>query len=146
MPDQSEKLNTTPVRNFLSEVILARLATTNPSNHQPHVVPVWFEWDGESIWISAFRSTRKLREVEKNPRVSIVVDTDERGGAARGVLFEGQAELVTDSQIIISRSTSIYTRYLGEQGVLDPAPQSWIIDPENTLIKLKPEKVYVWGL
>ena len=146
MPDHKDKLTTASVHAFLSERILARLATANPANLQPHVVPVWFEWDGDSIWISAFSSTRKLREVAMNPRVSIVVDTDENGGSARGVLFEGQADLVVDSHMVVKWATSIYTRYLGEHGVLDPAPQSWIIDPENTIIKLKPEKVYVWGL
>ena len=31
-----------------------------------HVVPVWFGWDGESIYISAFRSTRKVKELIRN--------------------------------------------------------------------------------
>ena len=42
---------------FLAEAILARLATANPKTCQPHAVPVWFLWDGESAWISAFTST-----------------------------------------------------------------------------------------
>ena len=53
------------VSNFLADAHLARLATCNPDTLQPHVVPVWYEWDGEYIWISTFRSTRKVRESSK---------------------------------------------------------------------------------
>ena len=31
----------------LAQPVLARLATANPRSLQPHVVPVWFWWDGE---------------------------------------------------------------------------------------------------
>jgi len=45
---------------------------------------------------------------------------------------------------VVEQSLLIYTRYLGEEGVKDPEPQSWIYDAENTLIRLRPENVYVW--
>ncbi|MBN2549187.1 MAG: hypothetical protein JXB15_08525 [Anaerolineales bacterium] len=33
------------VKALLAEPILARLGTCSPNTLQPHVVPVWFEWD-----------------------------------------------------------------------------------------------------
>jgi PPOX class probable F420-dependent enzyme len=134
------------VSDFLAGPHLARLATCNPQSLQPHVVPVWYEWDGESVWISSFRSTRKVREIGLNPRISLVVDDTDRDGAAPGVLFEGRAELITDPTLGVERGTRIYTRYLGPQGVLEAEPQSWLHDPEHLLIRLKPERVYAWGL
>ena len=134
------------VRDFLAEAHLARLATCNPCTLQPHVVPVWYEWDGESIWISSFRSTRKVREIVQNPRVSLVVDSAGTDGPAPGVVFEGTAELITDPALGVERGTRIYTRYLGPQGVLEPDPQSWLHDPEHLLIRLDPQHTYAWGL
>ena len=133
------------VQALLAEPVLARLGTCNPKTMQPHVTPVWFEWDGQVLWISAFRSTRKIREVLANPKISVVIDTDARGQPALGVLMEGTAELVSDPALVAPRATSIYTRYLGSEGVLDTAPQSWIYDPENMIIKLTPERVWAWG-
>ena len=134
------------VSNFLADAHLARLATCNPDTLQPHVVPVWYEWDGEYIWISTFRSTRKVREIAQNPRVSLVIDTPKAEGQAPGIVFEGTAELITDPALGVERGTSIYTRYLGPQGVLAPEPQSWLHDPEHLLIRLDPERAYVWGI
>ncbi len=132
------------VKELLDQAVPARLATTNPRTLQPHVVPVWFEWDGERIWISSFRSTRKIREIMRNPRVSIAIDVDDGPLGTCAVILEGRAELINDPQVVVPRSTSIYARYLGEDGVKEPEPASWIVDPENLLICLDPEKAYTY--
>ncbi len=130
---------------FLARPLLARLATADPQTLQPHVVPVWYGWDGQSLWISAFRSTRKVKELLKNPRVSIVIDVDGDVTGLRAVLMEGKAELVTGPQDLLEERTAwVYTRYLGPEGVLAADPQSWIKDPENLLIKLTPERTRTW--
>ena len=146
MTSNLEIVQIASVSNFLAEPHLARLATCNPKTLQPHVVPVWYEWDGESIWISSFRSTRKVREIEQNPRVSLVIDAPNAGGEAPGVVFEGTAELITDPALGVERGTCIYARYLGQEGVLAPEPQSWLHDPEHLLIRLDPQRAYIWGM
>jgi len=133
------------IRTFLSQPLIARLATCHPESLQPHVVPVWYEWDGEQIWISSFRSTRKIRELDQNPLISIVVDTDSPGRPAQAVVFEGAAELIRDPDLGLQRGLSIYTRYLGAEGAQGAEPQSWLHDPEHLLIRVKPKKVYTWG-
>ena len=133
------------IKSFLEEPHLARLASCNPGTLQPHVVPVWYEWDGHSVWISSFRSTRKIKEIQKNARVALVVDTAIDGDTNMGVMFEGPVELVGDPQLGIQQGTSIYTRYLGIEGAKAPTPQSWLHDAEHVLIKLTPDWVHVWG-
>ncbi|MBN2549186.1 MAG: pyridoxamine 5'-phosphate oxidase family protein [Anaerolineales bacterium] len=97
------------------------------------------------MYISAFQSTRKVRDIEKNARISVLIDTDRPGEPAQAVLLEGAAELLSDPEQVSRLATSIYTRYLGAEGVLAAEPQSWIGDPENRIIKLTPEKAFIWG-
>jgi nitroimidazol reductase NimA-like FMN-containing flavoprotein (pyridoxamine 5'-phosphate oxidase superfamily) len=133
------------IDHWLMQPVLARIATADPVTGQPHVVPVWYAWDGESVWISAFRSTRKVKELQKNLRCSIVIDEARSGTENWGVVFEGEADLVTEPpEFLKEMTTRIYTRYLGPDGVLEKDPQSWIRDPENLLIKLTPEKTFSW--
>lgn len=144
----TSKLNS-QTNDFLSRPLLARLATAVPSREdpncfQPHNVPVWFYWDGTSLWISAFQSTRKVKEVKQNPYVSILIDVDEAIDGAQAVLMEGKAELITKPETVQEMSRLIYTLYMGEEGVKAEAPQSWIVDPENAIIKLSPSKIYTW--
>lgn len=133
------------VKTILAEKSIAKLGTANPKNLQPHVTPVWFEWDGESLWISAFISTRKARDVERNPRISVLIDDHTPGKAARAVLMEGLAEFISVPSVVQERSLSVYTKYLGPEGVKEQGPASWVVDPENRIIKLTPDKIYAWG-
>ena len=143
------KLTLEQIADFLSHPLLARIATAvpsraDPAQFQPHVVPVWFEWDGESLWISAFQSTRKVKEVKRNPYVSILIDINKPIDGMQAILLEGKSELVLDPAVVQDKSRRIYTHYMGEEGVKAEAPQSWIVDPENSIIKLTPRHIYTW--
>ena len=133
------------IEGVLAEAVLARLATSNPKNMQPHVVPVWFEWDGEHVWISSFVSTRKIRELKINPRGAVLIESKQEGSKLQAVLLEGPVELVTQPRPLVSEIASrIYIRYLGPEGVKEAEPQSWLNDPENLLIKLTPDRIISW--
>lgn len=133
------------IESVLAEAVLARLATTNPKTMQPHVVPVWFMWDGECVWISSFVSTRKIRELQHNPRGAVLIESKQEGGKLTAVLLEGPVELVGEPRPLVSEIASrIYVRYLGPEGVKDAEPQSWLNDPENLLIKLTPKRIISW--
>ncbi len=133
------------IEAVLAEAVLARLATTNPKTMQPHVVPVWFMWDGECVWISSFSSTRKIRELQHNPRGAVLIESKQEEGKLTAVLLEGKVELVSEPRATVSAVASrIYVRYLGPEGIKDPEPQSWLNDPENLLIKLTPDRIISW--
>jgi nitroimidazol reductase NimA-like FMN-containing flavoprotein (pyridoxamine 5'-phosphate oxidase superfamily) len=133
------------IEAVLAEPVLARLATTNPKTMQPHVVPVWFMWDGEFIWISSFVSTRKVRELRINPRGAVLIESKQEGGKLQAVLLEGRVEIVTQPRELVREIAShIYIRYLGVEGVKDTEPQSWLSDPENLLVKLTPQRIMSW--
>ena len=64
--------------DYLTSQPLARLATVAPGG-QPDVVPVAFEFDGDSFWVGgngeSVLSTRKVRNVvDGNRQVALVID------------------------------------------------------------------------
>jgi len=131
---------------FLAAPHIARLATADAAG-APHVVPVWYGWDGSTLWVSSFANTRKITHLEHNPALSVAVDIVEPDGATKAVILEGNAELIRQPrEFVHQQSTWIYTRYLGPQGVLATDPQSWIVDPLNLLIKLVPQHISAWGI
>ena len=58
---------------------MARLATTTAAGH-PHLVPVVFALDGDTVWTAvddkpkASRALRRLANITAHPRVSLLVD------------------------------------------------------------------------
>jgi len=47
IPEEKRKL----IDAFLEKPLIARMATAD-RYARPHVVPVWYAWDGTTIWIS----------------------------------------------------------------------------------------------
>ncbi len=143
-PSQIDPEKKAKIDEFLKGKWTARIATANPKNCQPHVVPVWYLWDGESVYIHAYIKFRKSRELLANPRCSIAIDTEQAGQPIRGVILEGKAEIVAEPrQFVHDTAEKIYLRYITPEEVSAPAPQSWLNDPEITLIKLTPSQIYI---
>ena len=133
------------VNTFLAEPRIARMATANREG-QPHVVPVWYAWDGNTLWISAYADTRKVKDLQENPLISVAIDEVSLEGKTQAVILEGKAVLLYEPAELLKRQfTWIYSRYVGADHVLEPTYQDWINDPQNTLIKLTPNKIYVWS-
>lgn len=66
--------------------------TTVRADGQPQSVPVWFVWDGETFLIYSRPNNQKLRNIQRQPRVGLNLNTDEHGD--RIVRVEGTAEVV----------------------------------------------------
>jgi PPOX class probable F420-dependent enzyme len=58
----------------------------------PHVVPIWFVWDGETILVFSKPHAQKVRNVQTNPRVMVAVGEPSRDFDVE--LIEAVAELV----------------------------------------------------
>jgi nitroimidazol reductase NimA-like FMN-containing flavoprotein (pyridoxamine 5'-phosphate oxidase superfamily) len=132
------------VAPFLQLPILARFATASAAQ-QPHVVPVWFEWDGLILWISIDQRSKKYRNLVENPFAAVTIDETWGGLRFRGVIFEGPVELITEPRTwTVATTERIYTRYMGKEGIAAPTIQSMLNNGRHAVIKLTPANVIVW--
>lgn len=91
---------------YLKSQRLCRIATVGPDG-QPHVVPVAFRYNPETDTIDVgghdFSKRKKWRDVQKNPKVALVVDdlASVNPWKVRGLEVRGEAEeQMTDGQTI----------------------------------------------
>lgn len=78
----------------LREEGIAWLTTVRPDG-MPQPVPVWFFWDGETFLIYSQPGARKVKNIRKNPRVAVNLNSD--AGGMNIVRAEGTAEVVEDA-------------------------------------------------
>ena len=71
--------------------------TTVGGDGRPYTVPIGFVWEGQTLLIFSQPKKQKLRNIRKNPRVTLALDETERGQDV--VIVEGTAELIDDPQI-----------------------------------------------
>ncbi|HEV7629197.1 MAG TPA: PPOX class F420-dependent oxidoreductase [Streptomyces sp.] len=112
-------------RTYLGSQRLCRMATVDPSG-QPQVNPVGFFLQEDGTILSgglALGATKRWRNLQANPRISLVVDdlVSVQPWTVRGVEIRGEAELLT--------------------GPHDLAPGM-----SDELIRVHPQWVHSWGL
>jgi nitroimidazol reductase NimA-like FMN-containing flavoprotein (pyridoxamine 5'-phosphate oxidase superfamily) len=66
------------------------VATASPLG-RPDATPVWFWWDGESVYFTCAAVAHKARNIAQTPDVVLI-----NGDGADPIIFKGTAERVTD--------------------------------------------------
>jgi PPOX class probable F420-dependent enzyme len=87
-----------------------KLATVRPDG-RPHIAPVWFVLDGDTLVFTTGEATVKGRALRRDPRVSLLVD-DETPPFAY-VLVEGKADVSEELDDMLRWATLIGGRYMG---------------------------------
>lgn len=95
---------------LLSRPRPAKLATVRPDG-RPHVVPIWFDLDGEQLLFTTGENTVKARNLRHNPWVSLCVD-DETPPFAY-VKVDGTVEFSEELTEMLYWATRIGGRYMG---------------------------------
>ncbi|MEA2584480.1 MAG: hypothetical protein QOF33_2565 [Thermomicrobiales bacterium] len=118
---------------------IAWLGSVRPDG-RPHVVPVWFFWDGKVVMIASEPNTQKVRNLASNPKVTIALD-DSRAGQDV-VLFEGVATLVPEpaEQVMPPGYLEKYSGLLAE---MEWSPEAYLGD-YSQMILVRPTRFIVW--
>ena len=86
---------------------IARLATVDPENNQPYIVPVVFVFNGNNIFIPIDDKPKKtvnsnqlkrVKNIQKNPNISFLIDTydDEDWNNLSYLMIQGKARIVAN--------------------------------------------------
>ncbi len=86
------KLTDTEQDQFLSETRLGILNTVN-SDGFPIGVPVWFDWDGETVRMFTLDTSPKVKRIRADNRASLLV-VNHLSELERWVAFDGTIRIV----------------------------------------------------
>jgi PPOX class probable F420-dependent enzyme len=132
------KLSDAEVDAFLNEKHTLVLGS-HRADGSIHLSTVWYRWDGETFWIATNRDRAKYRNIERDPRVSVLVDAPPRetSVAARGV-----AEAVAFDDAAYEGALAIVRRYVDD-------PVAYLAEragEPRVLVRIRPERMTSWKL
>ena len=100
-------------RAFLMEQVrTAKLATVRKDG-RPHVVPIWFDLDEDTLVFTTGQTTIKASNIRRDPRVCLCVD-DETPPFAY-IMIEGTAIMTADRDALLHWAARIGGRYMGAE-------------------------------
>ena len=97
------------VEEFLKGARVAALATIRKDG-RPHVVPVWYDWDGREFTLSSFRDLQKVKNVARKGFAALSIFT--HGLPYQQVTIEGTARVGGPLDNVWRERLAV--RYLGE--------------------------------
>lgn len=116
-----------------------KLATVR-ADGRPHVVPIWFVLDGETLIFTTGASTLKGRTMLRDPRVSLCVDDESPPYAF--VMVEGTVATSDDLDEMLHWATRIGGRYMGAERAEEFGRRNAVAG--ELLIRLKPTKIIAY--
>lgn len=94
---------------FWREPHLAKLATINPDG-TPHIMPLWYLHQGQDLLMITRPIARKVRNIRRDPRVTVCIDRPTPPYA--GVIVQGIAQL--EEVAYQELAVPLAMRYLGQ--------------------------------
>lgn len=135
-----------PVAGFISQSRVGRLGTADASG-EPAVVPFCYAWDGAVLYSAidakpkrvAPASLRRIRNIQDNPRVSVVIDEyDEDWSRLRWVIIQGRAEILTGGPEF-ERGANLLLEKYPQYRRMGLARES------GTMVKITPGRISHWS-
>lgn len=114
----------------------------------PHPMPMWFGIeDKDTIVMSTFTKSQKIKNIERDPRVSLLLESGTVYSELRGVVIYGDAELVRDVDEITEILVKVSMRSIdGSQDAnADQIRQGVAVTaPKRTGIRIRPDRMLTW--
>ncbi|HEX2179281.1 MAG TPA: PPOX class F420-dependent oxidoreductase [Actinomycetota bacterium] len=119
-------------KEFFRKPNFGHLATLEPDG-SPQVTPVWIDVDDEHILINTAKGRKKVRNIERDPRVSVEVADQENPYSMLSV--KGRVVDITPNGAD-AHIDAMAKKYLGQDSYPFRQPGE-----ERIILKIQPEKV-----
>ena len=131
------------VNELLSGRYIASFSSQN-ADGSIHVVAVWYHFDGANIYVATSTRTRKARNIQANPKVSLMIDSRDPA-ASRGVCITGTARFLS-GESALNWNAKVHGKYLSQAALADervgPVFAAW----DDVAIQVTPTGIFAWDM
>ena len=127
------------IRGFLEREPVVWLSTVRPDGG-PHLVPIWFWWDGEALLVFSKPNAQKVRNLRANPSVMLALGEAEADFDVG--MLEGRAELLQEPtrEFLPEGHLRKYARQLAATGLTaDEYAETY-----SQVIRITPSRALGW--
>jgi hypothetical protein len=100
------------VATFLDEQRTV-ICATNGREGWPHLMPLWYVVRDGRVWSWTYAKSQKTRNLERDARATLQVETGTDYDQLRGVMFECEVTLYREPDDVAALGLEIFARYTG---------------------------------
>lgn len=87
------------------------ICATNGKDGFPHLMPLWYVLRGDQLWAWTFAKSQKVRNLERDARASVQVETGAEYQELRGVMVKCDVVVHRETPEIERLGLEIFARY-----------------------------------
>jgi PPOX class probable F420-dependent enzyme len=139
------KLSDEEARELIDSERIVVVSSLGPRGW-PHVMPLWYVPRGGEIWIWTYAKSQKVKNLERDPRATLLIETGVEYQDLRGIQIEAEAELIRDIDEIVEYAKEMTVRYSeGIESVEgDAAAGLQAQAPKRVAIHFHPKRIATW--
>ena len=147
MPSRRDQIKLTEeeLAQLLESERIVVVSTIGPRGW-PHVMPLWYVPREGDVWIWTYAKAQKVKNLERDRRATLMIETGVEYTELRGVQIEAEAELIRDVDRIVDFAKDLTVRY--SEGIDfvegDAAAALQAQAPKRVAIHFHPRRIATW--
>ena len=127
------------IDRLLREELVVWLSSVRPDG-RPHLVPIWFSWDGRQILIASKPNAQKVRNLRANAKVMLALGEAEDDFDVG--LLEGHAQLL-DKPAAVALPAAHLAKYRSQMAAIGLSPAEFLAT-YSQVIRIVPTRFLPW--
>lgn len=139
------KLSEEEMQELLAQERIAVVSSLGPRGW-PHSMPMWFVSREGEVWIWTYAKSQKVRNLERDPRATVLVETGHEYGELRGVMIEAEAEIHRDFETVLGFAKELTLRYAEGISAIEGAAAAALEAqaPKRVALQFRPLRTASW--
>lgn len=137
------RMSEAELADFLDAQRTVTCATIGPEG-RPHLVALWYVPTGAQLDCWTYAASQKARNLERDPRATLLTEAGTTYQELRGVSLECDAELVRDPDQVLDIGVALATRYSGASPTPDLRAALTPQTAKRVGVRFHPTRVTSW--
>jgi PPOX class probable F420-dependent enzyme len=131
-------------RELLESERVVVVSTIGPRGW-PHSMPLWYVLRDGEVWIYTYAKSQKVRNLERDPRATLVVETGREYGELRGVMIEAEGEVHRELDTVYEAGRELSLRYSEGASLDDEAAEALRAQARKRVaVRFRPRRTATW--
>ena len=128
---------------FLDEGWTLQVATNGPGGF-PHLAAMWYVMIDGVVHFTTFGKSQKIVNLQRDPRITAMLETGQAYEELRGLVIRGTAELDTDVATTAAVMSVVGSKYQGMPIPIETPEAALPAASKRVIVRIRPERIYSW--
>jgi PPOX class probable F420-dependent enzyme len=106
------KMSAAEIEEFMDTQRTVNVSTLGQDGW-PHMTALWYVMRGDEPWIYTYTKSQKVKNLERDPRATLLIEAGREYNELRGVMLKTRAVIHRDLDTVAAMAEELFAKYQG---------------------------------